>query len=175
MSTPHDMNKDSNNSETGAEDTVLVEVYYTSEKKLGHWTQARRIEVRARRSSLHLDLRSHRIPDGEITVRIQAERSTVKLLVPDGSVIDETELELPDNSKVKDAQRHAPGTGGRRIKLTGRLQHSEVRIARGGMANLSAMFSREFVEETRRAHRDGDHPSLPDPTLPGPRPKSDDV
>ncbi|MFM9608651.1 hypothetical protein DF268_02695 [Streptomyces sp. V2] len=171
MSTPHDMNKDSNNTE----DTVLVEVYYTSEKKLGHWTEARRIEVRARRSSLHLDLRSHRIPEGEITVHLQAERSTVKLLVPDGSTVDERELELPDNSKVKDAQRHAPGSGGRRIRLIGRLQHSEVRISRGGMANLSSLFSREFVEEARRAHRDGDHPSLPDPSLPGPRPKSDDV
>ena len=151
-------------------DTVRVETFYVSEKKLGHWTEARRIEVRARRASLHLDLRSHRIPEGEIVVHLDAERSTVKLLVPDGAVVDERELELPDRSKVKDIERHVPGNG-RRIRLTGRLQHSEIRISRGGMANLSTMFSREFVEEARRAHRDGDHPALPDPSLPGPRPK----
>ncbi|KOV88137.1 hypothetical protein ADL01_02645 [Streptomyces sp. NRRL WC-3618] len=151
-------------------DTVRVEVFYTTEKKLGHWTEARRIEVRARQSSLQLDLRSHRIPEGEIVVHLHAERSTVKLLVPDEAVVDETELELPDRSKVKDAQRHAPADG-RRIRLTGRLQHSEIRITRGGMANLTTMFTREFVEEAQRAHRDGDHPALPDPSLPGPRPK----
>jgi pimeloyl-ACP methyl ester carboxylesterase len=78
-------------------------------------------------------------------------------------------LDSPDH-EVKDAQRHVPGDG-RRIRLTGRLQHSEIRISRGGMATLSAMFTREFVEETRRAHRDGDNPALPDPSLPGPSPK----
>jgi hypothetical protein len=178
MSTPQDSEKPNSASSeytatAGAPeggDTVSVEAFHVSEKKLGHWTEARRIEVRARRSSLHLDLRSHRIPEGEIVVHLNAERSTVKLLVPEGAIVDERELELPDLSKVKDAQRHVPGDG-RRIRLTGRLQHSDIRISRGGMATLSAMFTREFVEETRRAHRDGDNPALPDPSLPGPAPK----
>jgi hypothetical protein len=176
MNTPHhtEPHHTATDATAPSEEAVRVEAFYTTEKKLGHWTEARRIDVRARRSSLHLDLRSHRIPEGEIVVHLNAERSTVKLLVPDGTVVDETELELPDRSKVKDAQRHAPAAdGGRRIRLTGRLQHSEIRISRGGMANLSTMFTREFVEEARRAHREGDHPALPDPSLPGPRPKDD--
>lgn len=143
--------------------TVRVEAFYTTLKKLGHWTEARDYEVRARRSTVHLDLRSAHVPEGDIELHFDCERSIIKLLVPDGSVLDEGELSLPGRSTVKDGQRHIAG-GGRRIRLTGELQRSEIRVVRGGMATLTALFTREFIDEARRAHREGSDPALPDPS-----------
>ncbi|MFF3323764.1 hypothetical protein [Streptomyces sp. NPDC002889] len=139
--------------------TAQVEAYYTNVKRLGHWTDARTVEVTARRSSVQVDLRSAGIPEGDLEVRIAGERSTLKILVPDGTVVDEAGLEYVGNSKVKDLQRHTAG-GGRRLRLTGVLKRSEVRIVRGGVATLTAMFSREFVDDCRTAHRDGTLPTV---------------
>ncbi|NUK21440.1 hypothetical protein [Streptomyces lunaelactis] len=143
----------------GTEEVARIEAYYTNVKRLGHWTAARTVEVTARRSSVQLDLRSASIPEGDLEVRIAGERSILKILVPDGAVVDESELEFAGRCEVKDAQRHS-ASGGRRLKLTGVLKRSEVRIVRGGVATLTAMFSREFVDDCRTAHRDGTLPTV---------------
>ncbi|SNR39778.1 hypothetical protein [Actinomadura mexicana] len=52
---------------------------------------------------------------------------------------------------------------GRAIRVTGEVRHGEVRVHRGGVATLSAMFSREFVQDVRRARREGTTPSVADP------------
>nr|ADE22297.1 hypothetical protein [Streptomyces flavogriseus] len=142
--------------------TAQIEAYYTNVKRLGHWTDSRTAEVTARRSSVQMDLRSAQIPEGDLEVRITAERSILKILVPDGTVVDESELEYVGLSKVKDLQRHS-AAGGRRLRLTGVLKRSEVRIVRGGVATLTAMFSREFVDDCRTAHRDGTLPTVHTP------------
>jgi len=140
-----------------------VEAFYTSVKRLGHWTRSRTIDVRTRRSSVHLDLRSAQLPDGEIELRLQSERSMIKLLLPQDAVLDERELALVGRCKIKDRERHVAHDG-RVIRLTGTLQRGEIRVARGGVATLSAMFSREFIDDCRTAHRDGTWPVLPDPS-----------
>ncbi|MBO8188090.1 hypothetical protein [Streptomyces spirodelae] len=142
--------------------TERVEAFYTSVKRLGHWTRSRTIDVRTRRSSVHLDLRSAQLPDGDIELRLLSERSMLKLLLPQDAVLDETELTLVGRCKIKDRERHVPHHG-RVIRLTGTLQRGEIRVARGGVATLSAMFSREFIDDCRTAHRNGTHPVLPDP------------
>ncbi|WP_328393701.1 hypothetical protein OHS70_04025 [Streptomyces sp. NBC_00390] len=139
--------------------TAQIEAYYTNVKRLGHWTDSRTVEVTARRGSVHVDLRSAQIPEGDLEVRITAERSILKILVPDGTVLDESGLAYEGRSEVKDAQRHS-ASGGRRLRLTGVLKRSEIRIVRGGVATLTAMFSREFVDDCRTAHRDGTLPTV---------------
>jgi len=52
----------------------------------------------------------------------------------------------------------------RRVRLTGRVHSSEVRVARGGVAMLAAMFTREFVEDAKQARREGAWPTVDDPT-----------
>ncbi len=148
---------------TGAvEETEAVEAFYTSVKRLGHWTRARRIDVRTRRSTVHLDLRSVQLPTDGIELRLSCERTMLKLLLPQDAALDERELTLEGRSTVKDRERHAPHAG-RLITLTGILRRSEIRVARGGVATLSAMFSREFLDDCRTAHRRGTSPVLPDP------------
>ncbi|MFE9337675.1 hypothetical protein [Streptomyces sp. NPDC007063] len=144
------------------EQVEQVEAFYTNVKRLGHWTRSRTIEVRTRRSSVHLDLRSAQLPEGEIELRLHSERSTLKLLLPEDAVLLESELSLVGRCKVKDRERHTEHRG-RVVRLTGTLQHGEIRVARGGVATLSAMFSREFLDDCRTAHRDGTEPVLPDP------------
>ncbi len=61
-------------------------------KKLGHWTTDRAFEVRARRGAAVLDLRSHEIPDGDLEVRVDLDHAMLKLLVPEGAVIDSWDL-----------------------------------------------------------------------------------
>jgi hypothetical protein len=94
----------------------------------------------------------------------------VKLLVPDGTVVEHSDVEWTGSGKVKDGvgQQYAR-TGeypeaGRRIRLTGRIHSGEVRVARGGVAMLAAMFSREYVEDLKRSHREGTVPTVDDPT-----------
>ncbi|MGP3977322.1 hypothetical protein ACTWQF_25605 [Streptomyces sp. 8N114] len=142
--------------------TERVEAFYTSVKRLGHWTRSRTIDLRTRRSSVHLDLRSAELPEGDIELRLLSERSTLKLLLPEDAVLDERELTLVGRCKIKDRERHVPHHG-RVVRLTGTLQRGEIRVARGGVATLSVMFSREFIDDCRTAHRDGTWPVLPDP------------
>jgi len=64
--------------------------------------------------------------------------------------------------RVKDAEGRT-AAGGRRIVLTGQLRHGEIRVHRGGIAQLSAMFSREYLADLRRAHAEGGFPTVDDP------------
>jgi len=141
---------------------VKIQLAYSTEKHLGHWTTARSFEVRARRGSLVLDLRSPQIPEGEIEIRLDLDHSMVKLLVPEDAVIDQWDLEFRGRGRVKETFHEGPRTG-RTIKLVGRVNHGEVRVNSGGIAQLSAMFTKEYVQDARRAHRDGDHPTVDDP------------
>jgi hypothetical protein len=43
---------------------------------------------------------------------------------------------------------------GRRIVVTGTMRRSEIRVHRSGVAILSAMFSRAYLADLRRAHRE---------------------
>jgi hypothetical protein len=147
---------------TATVQAIRVESYNANVKKLGHWTDANRFEVKARSGYALLDLRSPRI-DGDIEVHLQADRSTIKLLVPEDAVVEQWDLTVTGRGKVKDGEAPPSGASGRRIRLVGDLHKSEVRVNRGGVAILAAMFSHEFVEDCRRAYREGGRPTVHDP------------
>jgi hypothetical protein len=149
-------------------DTVHVQAHYSTNRKLGHWTTGRRFEVRAMRGGVVLDLRSPQIPAGDIEIVLTADHSMVKLLVPDDAVVDAWDLDIVGRGRVKDGPfEETPAS--RRIKITGQLRHGEVRVRRGGIAVLAAMFTREAVADFRRANREGTYPTVIDPgnTPPG--------
>ena len=131
-------------------------------KRLGRWTSASRFDVRVRHGVLVLDLRS---PDvkGDVEVRLDLQRSTLKLLLAEGDQVDHRDLDWTGRGQVKDDQRPA-GPGGRRVRLAGHADNSEVRVHRGGMAALSAMFSRAFAQDLRQARQNGGYPTVDDPT-----------
>ncbi len=52
---------------------------------------------------------------------------------------------------------------GRQIRLVGSASDSEVRVHRGGIAILSAMFSRAFIQDARLARKNGTYPTVDDP------------
>jgi len=130
-------------------------------KRLGRWTRASRFDVRARSGVLVLDLRSPQI-QGDVEIRLDLHRSTVKLLLPEGDQVDHWDLGWTGRGQVKDDLRPA-GPDGRRIRLDGHADDSEIRVHRGGMAVLSAMFSRAFVQDLRQARRSGGYPTVDDP------------
>jgi hypothetical protein len=153
-----------------AAEPVRLHVDHNSVKRLGDWTAADRFEVRARRGSVVLDLRSPRLPAGELVVDLDLDRAMVKLLLPDDAVVDQRDIVWNGCGKVKDGvgQQNArkgvePDGDVRRVRLTGRIHDGEVRVARGGVAMLAAMFSREYVEDVKRARRDGTWPTVDDP------------
>ena len=155
-----------------ATEVAHVQAHYTTNRKLGHWTTARKIEVRAMRGHVVLDLRSPQIAAGDIEIELLAERSNVKLLVPEDAIIDAWDLTMIGHAKIKD-RRFQETPESRRIKLTGELRRGEIRVHRGGVATLVAMFTREYADDVRRAHREGTVPTMDDPaaTAPGtPRP-----
>jgi hypothetical protein len=141
---------------------VRIAANYTVTKHLGNWTTAREFQVRAHRGHAVLDLRSPHIPAGEITVDLDLDHAMLKLLVPDGAVIDDWDLRRLGHGRVKDGEGRK-AAGGRRIVLTGQVRHGEIRVHRGGIAQLSAMFSRAYLADLRRARREGGFPTVDDP------------
>ncbi|MGC4152309.1 MAG: hypothetical protein QM628_04440 [Propionicimonas sp.] len=144
-------------------DTNETDIFADHEvvKKLGRWTTGRGFTVRARRSTVVLDLRSPEIQDGDITVSIDLDKATLELLVADDAQIDQTQIAWTGRGRVKDS---VGDSGGRRIVLVGSSTSSEVRVKRGGVAILTAMASREFIEDAKNAHRTGGNTTVDDPT-----------
>jgi hypothetical protein len=143
--------------------TEPIRAHGTTARRLGHWTTARHLDVRASRGVITLDLRSPRIAAGDIEIDLDIDHSVVKLLVPAGAAIDADEARRVGRSRVKDWTGTA-APGGRRIVLHGELRSAEVRIHRGGIAILSAMCSREYLADARQARREGRLPTIDDPS-----------
>ena len=131
-------------------------------KRLGRWTSASQFDVRVRYGVLVLDLRSPEI-EGDVEIRLDLHRSTLKLLLTEDDQVDHTDLGWTGRGRVKDDQRTA-GLAGRRIHLAGHASNSEIRVHRGGIAILSAMFSRAFIQDVRQARKNGGYPTVDDPT-----------
>ena len=141
---------------------VRIPANSTVTRRLGNWTTARQFQVRAHRGRAVLDLRSPQIPAGDLQVDVDLDHATLTLLVADDAVIDDWDLRHVGRARVKDSEgRDAPGS--RRVVVTGQLRHSEIRVRRGGLAVLSAMCSRQFLADLRRARREGRTPTVADP------------
>src|SRR5262249_1560670 len=127
---------------------------YEVTKRLGNWTTAREFQVRAHRGHAVLDLRSPHSEARQLPIGAELDPATLHLLVADGAGVGDWDLRRLGRGRVKGAEgRNA--AGGRRIVLTGQLRHGEIRVHRGGIAQLSAMFSREYLADLRRAHAEG--------------------
>ncbi len=140
-----------------------IHVDHSSEKRLGHWTTARDFEVRSRYGRTVIDLRSPRIPGGDIQIDLDLDRAAVTLLVSEDTVIDQRDLAWTGRGTVKQTFHHPAAVPGRTIRLTGHIRHGEVRVHSGGIAQLSAICSREFFADARRAHAAGRTPTFDDP------------
>ncbi|WP_067720643.1 hypothetical protein [Nocardia yamanashiensis] len=142
---------------------VHIHVDHEATKRLGDWTDADRFDVKARYGTAVIDLRSPRIEGAdEILIHADLDHAMVKLLVPDDAVIEQSELEWTGRGRVKDFARPKDAAG-RVIRLTGTAKTSEFRVHRAGIAVLSALFSREFFEDAKRARKEGRTPTLVDP------------
>ena len=134
------------------EGTVPVRAHKRSIRRLGHWTTARRFDVRASESSVILELRSPRIEPGDIEVNLDIDHSMVKLLVPEGAIIDTGDLRRVGRCGFVDWSG-APVGAGRVIRVVGEMRRSELRVNRGGVAIVSAMLTGEYLADLRNAFR----------------------
>ena len=134
--------------------TENIRAHNESIRRTGPWTTARRFDVRASSSSVVLDLLLPEIEDGEIEIALDLNRSALKLLVPDGAIVDSDDLRRVGRGRVKDWTGTA-APDGRRIRLLGEMRDSEVRVNRGGVAILQTMLSRDGRRHVRDAHREG--------------------
>jgi hypothetical protein len=139
---------------TIALDSIRVTAHHRSIRRLGKWTTTRRFDVGAFRGSVVLDLILPEIEPGEITVDLDIDHSTVILLVPDGTTIEDDDLRRIGGSRVKDWTGVASPEG-RTIRLVGEMRNAEVRIYRGGVALLRLLLSRSTREEVRHARKAG--------------------
>lgn len=143
-------------------ETVRIAANNSVTKRLGNWNNARRFQVRAHRGQAVLDLRSPMIEDGDIDLDVDLDHAVLKLLVADDVIVDDWNLRRIGRGRLKDSA--APNaSGGRRVLLTGQMQHGEIRVRRGGVAILSAMFSREYLNDLRQARKQGKYPTVDDP------------
>src|SRR6202011_4207368 len=94
-------------------------------------------------------------------INLDIDHSMVKLLVPEGAIVDDGDLRRVGHCGLVDWSG-TPAPGGRVIRLLGELRRSEVRINRGGVAIVSAMLTGEYLADLRRAFRDNRVGSLRD-------------
>lgn len=134
------------------EEAVKIQAHRQSIRRMGHWTTASRFNVRASQGSVILELRSPRIEPGDIEVNLDADHSMVKLLVPDGAIVDAGELRRIGRCGFIDWSGTAQPTG-RVIRVSGEMRRSELRINRGGIAIVSAMLTREYLTDLQKAFR----------------------
>jgi len=146
-----------------ADPAIAIRAHSRVVKQLGNWTVARRFDVRASRGAVVLDLRSPQIPAGDIEVSLDIDHAMVKLLVPDGAVIEDGDTRRIGRCRVKD-WTGVSAADGRRVVLSGEMRSAEVRVHRGGVAILSAMCSREYLADALQARREGRYPTIDDPT-----------
>ena len=142
---------------------VQIHADHDSSRHLGSWTTARAFQVRARRSRVVIDLRSPQIPDGDIEVNLDLDHATITLLVAEETLIDQWDLAWTGRGKVKQTYHHNAAGTGRRIRLTGQARHGEVRVLSGWIAQLSAICTREYLADARRANAHGGTPTLDNP------------
>jgi hypothetical protein len=143
-------------------EVVRIVANHNDVKHLGHWTTANEFEVHSDHGATTLDLRSTHIEAGDIKIKVLLNRAMLKLLAPDDAAIDEWDLRRSGRGKLKDGAAPAQPTG-RKIIITGEMKGSEIRINRGGVAVMSAMFSRAFLQDVLRSRREGGTPSTADP------------
>ena len=129
-------------------------------KKLGRWTEATAFTIRARRSSVVLDLRALD-PNAAIEVVADADHSVITLLAPPNATVDADDLRWTGSGRVHDARS---GLGESVIRVTGTAHDSQLRVHRGGVAQLTAMLSRAYLRELRETARTGAYPTIDDPT-----------
>lgn len=134
--------------------TEKIRAHNDSIRRTGAWTTARRLEVRASGASVVLDLLLPEIEDGDIEIALDLNRSSLKLLVPAGAIVDADELRRVGRGRVKD-WTGTPAEGGRRIRIAGEIRDSEVRVNRGGVAILETMLTREGRRHVGDAHDQG--------------------
>jgi hypothetical protein len=140
---------------------VPIRAHKRSVRRLGHWTSARNFDIRASRGAVVLDLRSTQIAPGDIEVQLDIDHAMVKLLVPDDAIVDHDDVRRVGRCGFVDWSG-TPAPGGRRIRVVGEMRRSELRINRGGIAIVSAMFTREYVDDLRRAFKGTQPTSLKD-------------
>jgi hypothetical protein len=142
-------------------ETVWITAHNRPVRKLGHWTTTRRFDVRASRGSVILDLRSPRIDPGDIEISLDIDHSMVKLLVPEGAIVDHDDVRRVGRCGFVDWSG-GPAAGGRLIRVVGEIRRGELRINRGGVAIVSAMLTGEYLADLRRAFRENRISSLRD-------------
>src|SRR5215475_999286 len=118
-----------------------IRAHHRSIRRLGAWTTARRFDIRASRGSVVHDLLLPEIEPGEITVELDIDHSTVILLVPDGTNVDDEDLRRVGRGRVKD-WTGVGSPAGRSLRLTGEMRNGEVRVHRGGIAILRLLLNR---------------------------------
>jgi len=143
------------------QDAVRIRAHGDSIRRLGHWTTARRFDVRASRGAAILDLRSPRIEPGDIEIELDVDHAMVKLLVREDAVIDHDDVRRVGRCGFVD-WGGASAPGGRVIRIGGEMRRSELRVNRGGVAIVSAMLTREYLAELQQAFRVNHVTSLSD-------------
>jgi hypothetical protein len=131
-----------------------IRAHHRSIRKMGTWTTARHFDIRASRGSVVLDLLLPDLEPGDMTVELDIDHSTVILLVPDGTTVDDDDLRRVGRGRVKD-WTGVGSPNGRTLRLTGEMRSSEIRVHRGGIAILRLLLNRSTRNQLRRAHAQG--------------------
>ena len=137
---------------TATSSILKIRAHRQAVRRLGHWTASRSFDVAASGGSVILDLRSPRIEPGVIEISLDVDRSMVKLVVPDGALVDNGDLRRVGRCGYVDCSGNA-AEGGRVIRVTGEMRKSELRVNRGGIAIISAMLTGEYLADLQRALR----------------------
>ena len=121
-----------------------ITVSHSTASKFGPWLVPHQLVVNARHGSVVLDFTDAVFESGrEVEIELDARHSSIRLILPEGSVVDEDVLDRR-HSAVSSRHFGPAGPESVRIRLTGAMHHSAVRVRRMSRR-------RRRIQERRRA------------------------
>ncbi|SCG46118.1 DUF1707 SHOCT-like domain-containing protein [Micromonospora inositola] len=109
---------------TGAPQVLELRSRASSLKRAGRWVVPRRVVVKARSSSVRLDLTEAVIVSPTVEVLLDVRSSSVTVVLPHGASASVDEVEMSSSS----ARAGVPDSGGLHVVMRGHLQTSSLTV-----------------------------------------------
>ncbi len=113
-----------------AVESQAITVSHAKSEKHGAWLVPRKLVLTARHGAVVLDF-TDAVFSGprEVEIELDVRHSMIRVIAPEGSVLDEDVLDR-QHSAVSDRHRGPAGPMSVLVRLTGRMEHSSLRVRR---------------------------------------------
>lgn len=117
-------------------ESLRLSVNHGRSDRLGLWEVPAKVELELQHSSSTLDFRTAPVPAEGVTIYLDTQHSSIRLLVPDHARVEHDEVHC-EHSAISDRAAHLVTTwDGPVIRLIGDLRHSSLHVKRASQVRV---------------------------------------